>query len=966
MRGLPARGRSRPKKLVRHRQQHPVRLATLNVGTLTGRSRELADSLRKRRVDICCVQETRWKGSKARELGDGYKLIYHGTSNRNGVGIILNESFRNSVTAVDRLSDRLMAVKVDTGEVEVRVVSAYAPQMGCSEEEKACFWEDLEQYVQSLESEEVLLIGGDFNGHVGSRKDGFESCHGGYGYGARNDDGLRILEYAVASDLIIANTQYRKRKSHLITYTSGGRETQIDFWMLRRRDRRLLQDSKVIPTDHVAAQHHLLVMDLKISRPRKRHPRTETQRIKWWNLKDRKEVFFASVAPSTLPHPTRSVEEMWLSTSSVIRLTAENTLGKTTLGKPKVQKATWFWNEEVQAAIREKKSKYKLWWRTRQPEDRGAYLAAKREAKKAVSKAKSDRYKAVYDMLDTREGERAVYRLVRARHRSMLDMEHTKIFKGADGAVLRRSGQILQRWREYYNHLCNEEFCHPPIPTVPSVEGPVLPITAVEVSQAALPKMKSNKATGPDDIPVDIWKLLGDRGSMWLATLFNKIVAEGRTPDVWQTSVTVPVWKGKGDIADCTSYRPIRLLCHTMKIFERVLEARLRKIVSFSLNQCGFVKDCSTMDAIHAARILEKHREKNRSVHLAFLDLEKAFDRVPHELLWMSMRSHRVPEECVRWTKLLYAKPTSVVRCAVGTSRPFPVRVGVHQGSSLSPLLFILCMDTITKEIQKQHPWTLLFADDVMLASESRDDLQKQVQSWKDQLQQYGLRLNTSKTEYMECGPRIEDGSIRVDGTELNKVNCFKYLGSKVTSTGDIDQEGRARVNAAWMKWKMATGVLCDKKVPVRLKSKIYRTVVRPVALYGCECWPTTKALERVLHVMEMRMLRWTIGVTLKEKVSNHTVRSIFGVVPITEKMKEARLRWFGHVLRREEDSVAKTALKLDVSGVRPRGRPKIRWLDRVKLDMIDARLCTADAMDRTKWKTRSRKADPATTRDKR
>ncbi|ETN82030.1 hypothetical protein NECAME_08237 [Necator americanus] len=98
-------------------------------------------------------------------------------------------------------------------------------------------------------------------------------------------------------------------------------------------------------------------------------------------------------------------------------------------------------------------------------------------------------------------------------------------------------------------------------------------------------------------------------------------------------------------------------------------------------------------------------------------------------------------------------------------------------------------MDTITKEIQKQHPWTLLFADDVMLASEPRDDLQKQVQSWKDQLQQYGLRLNTSKTEYMECGPRIEDGLIHVDGTELNKVNCFKYLGSKVTSTGDIDQE---------------------------------------------------------------------------------------------------------------------------------------------------------------------------------
>ncbi|KAK6730585.1 hypothetical protein RB195_007195 [Necator americanus] len=423
---------------------------------------------------------------------------------------------------------------------------------------------------------------------------------------------------------------------------------------------------------------------------------------------------------------------MWSSTSSVIRLTAENTLEKTTL-------------------------------------DRGAYLAAKREAKKAVFKAKSDGYKAVYDMLDTREGERAMYRLVRARHRSTLDMEHTKIVKGADGAVLRRSGQILERWREYYNHLCNEEFCHPPIPTVPSVEGPVLPITASHAK----------------------------RSRVRVATLFNKIVAKGRTPDVWQTSVTVPVWKWKEDIADCTSYRPIRLLCHTMKVFERVLEARLWKIVSVSLNQCGFVKDCSTIDAIHAVRILlEKHREKNRSVHLTFLDLEKAFDRVPHELLWMSMRSHRVPEEYVPWTKLLYAKPTSVVRCAAGTSRSFPVQV---ESASVD---FTLC--------RRCHAHV-----------GSRDDPQKQVQSWKDQLRQYGLRLNTSKTEYMECGPRTEDGSIRVDGTELNKVNCFKYLGSKVTSTGDIDQEGRARVNAAWMKWKMATGVLCDKKVPVRLKSKI-------------------------------------------------------------------------------------------------------------------------------------------------
>ncbi|ETN83938.1 hypothetical protein NECAME_01731 [Necator americanus] len=88
---------------------------------------------------------------------------------------------------------------------------------------------------------------------------------------------------------------------------------------------------------------------------------------------------------------------------------------------------------------------------------------------------------------------------------------------------------------------------------------------------------------------------------MWLATLFNKIVAGGRTPDVWQTSVTVPVWKGKGDIADCTSYRPIRLLCDTMKVFERVVEARLRKkkIPCTSRASSAFIPLTSAVHTVH-------------------------------------------------------------------------------------------------------------------------------------------------------------------------------------------------------------------------------------------------------------------------------------------------------------------------------------------------------------------------------
>ncbi|KIH49186.1 hypothetical protein ANCDUO_20740, partial [Ancylostoma duodenale] len=155
--------------------------------------------------------------------------------------------------------------------------------------------------------------------------------------------------------------------------------------------------------------------------------------------------------------------------------------------------------------------------------------------------------------------------------------------------------------------------------------------------------------------------------------------------------------------------------------------------------------------------------------------------------------------------------------------------VGVRQGSALSPLLFALCVDVITRVIQKPHPWCLLYADDLTLAVATRKKLQTDVQLWKERLQQYRLQLNIKKTEYMVCGAKIKDGTICVDGNDLKKIECFKYVGSRIASTGDILPDAYGRANAAWMEWRMTTSILCDKKMPVRLKSRVYRTVVRPM-----------------------------------------------------------------------------------------------------------------------------------------
>ncbi|VDO94808.1 unnamed protein product, partial [Heligmosomoides polygyrus] len=318
-----------------------------------------------------------------------------------------------------------------------------------------------------------------------------------------------------------------------------------------------------------------------------------------------------------------------------------------------------------------------------------------------------------------------------------------------NGHLLTDRKKALKRWRDYFEEISTVEFPHPAIPSTAPTHGPVQKITVEEI-EAALKKMRPGKATGPDDVAADLWKSKYWYPAEWLAKFFNQVVAEKKVPECWRQSTTIPIWKKKGSPADCSNYRPIRLLSHSMKIFERIVDGRIRDIVQLSSNQCGFVAGCGTVDAIHAARLLiEKHREKQRPVHIAFLDLEKAFDRVPREVIWYALRQHNVPEELIEWVRMLYSCPKSRVQAAAGTSMEFPISVGVHQGSALSPLLFVVVMDAITRDLQKPVPWTLLYADDVMLASEDKCELEREVQAWCGRLERFGLKLNVKKTEYL-------------------------------------------------------------------------------------------------------------------------------------------------------------------------------------------------------------------------
>ncbi|XP_067122759.1 craniofacial development protein 2-like [Centruroides vittatus] len=335
---------------------------------------------------------------------------------RNSVGIAVTEQFCNNITAVQRISDRLMSIKTESSELTIQVVSCYAPQQCTLKSEKDECWRSLEAHLRLVGDDEFLIIGCDLNGHVGATRENYERVHGGSRFGDRNTDGDRILECAEVFDLAIVNTFFKKRTSHLVTYASGSRITR-DYCLIRRQDLKFVVNTKVVPPDNVAPRHRLLLIDVYLklklsntSKPEKSGP----ERMKWHCLREHKILFKKAVGLSMVNfnnNPKQSVSIICSSLVQHIHTTASIILSNTKFDRRYLHKCIWWWNEEVQAAVRENKMMFKRWWQSGTKDDYQRYRNLKSLANRAVAAAKVAHYNRLYEDLDTPEGANKIYRL---------------------------------------------------------------------------------------------------------------------------------------------------------------------------------------------------------------------------------------------------------------------------------------------------------------------------------------------------------------------------------------------------------------------------------------------------------------------------------------------------------------------------------------------------------------------------
>ena len=408
------------------------------------------------------------------------------------------------------------------------------------------------------------------------------------------------------------------------------------------------------------------------------------------------------------------------------------------------------------------------------------------------------------------------------------------LIKDGSGMDLTEAEDIKKRWQEYTEELYKTD-----------LQPDIL---ECEVKWA-LESITTNKASGDDGIPVELFQILKDDAVKVLHSICQQIWKTQQWPQDWEKSVFIPIPK-KGNAKECSNYCTIVLISHASHVTLKILQARPQQYMNHELPdiQAGFRKGRGTRNS-NIGGIIQKAREFQKNIYFCFIDYAKAFNCVDHNKMWKIMKEMGIPDHLTCLLRNLYAGQKATVRTGHGTTDLFQIGKGVCQGCILSPCLFNLYAEYIMRnsgqdeaqagiKIAGRNINNLRYVDDTTLMSESEKELKSLLMKVKEEHEKVGLKFNIQKTKIMASGPIT---SWQIDRETVETVADFIFLGSKITADGDCSHEIKRSLLLGRKVMTNLDSTLKSRDITLPSKVHLVKAMVFPVVMYGCESWTVKK-----------------------------------------------------------------------------------------------------------------------------
>ena len=803
-----------------------------------------------------------------------------------GVAIVIRNKWKNSVEDIQPINERIIYITL-SHTIPITIIGAYAPTAEATPDNKDKFYSELDKLLEETNSNNIVHLLGDMNARIQIKQGPHEDCIGTHTFNKENvtlekqseeieDNRLRFINLCVGNNLMIMNTTFQKPEHKLITWKTPGTRNftfmsrphfeMIDYHCTQTRWKNTVKNIETdiyanITSDHYPQWSTIQTKLQAITKQRTARPKyikcTDQQRSDF-NHNIEEQVHNQDPSEQHCNAAQVFTQQIYKAAGKCIPMVntpaKSEDISQESLGLIKKRE------ESVTQGNEEKTKEITKLLRIQRRQDKQNRIQQELSNKLdvrdwwAVIKKVKKQFSPMTYALKDRQGKR-----IPKKQRAEESAKHLEQnIWGLDG-MAKRADELRQNQIVENDGLYNVD-----------------EIQMQELNEA-LKKFKRRKSPGPDEIAMELYKELNSDNRRKLLLLINDWwTNENMTAEVCKARV-VMIFK-KGDSSKLENYRPISLLNGIYKIFTAILVKRIEQNMDKQLHktQFGFRKNKSTNNALFLVRRLIDIGERSQTkVYMILLDWEKAFDKLSHDSLFLSMKRMGVDEKLINLVKMLYKDPTFFVEIEGDASTVKRQHTGIRQGCPMSPYLFLIAMTAIFADVKEDMKQELidnrvvgaefdeiLFADDTILVSESRSTLEKYLQKIEEVSGWYGMRLNKSKCEAITINGRhdAENEIYFLDKTKVPQLNIVKYLGCMVNDKGDPRKEISKRISECMVILKQLDPCWKHTENPTRWKLIIFDAVVRSKLMYGLESAQLNDSLKNRLDVFQLKGLRKILG----------------------------------------------------------------------------------------------------------